>query len=131
MQMEWIGVIGIGLIGMVIAVLLRQYKPEYAALVSLGVGILIVAMLCSDLAPVFDEMKAMLDSANLSLEYIGILIKSLGVCYLTQLASDACRDAGETAIGSKVELAGKITVLSLGLPLFGKLLEIVRKLISI
>ena len=77
------------------------------------------------------ELKEMLSKASFSLEYIGILVKSLGVCYLTQLASDACRDAGETAISSKLELAGKITVLSLGLPLFGKLLEIVKKLIAL
>lgn len=129
--MEWIGMIGIGLVGMVIAVLLRQYKPEYAVFVSLAVGVLIIGMLCSQLLPVFNEMKEMLSQANLSFEYIGILIKSLGVCYLTQLASDACRDAGETAISSKLELAGKITVLSLGLPLFGKLLDIVKQLIAI
>lgn len=127
--MEWVGIIGIGLIGMVIAVLLRQYKPEYAVFVSLAVGILVIGMLCSQLLPIFDELKTML--SNLSLEYIAILIKSLGVCYLTQLASDACRDAGEMAISSKLELAGKITVLSLGLPLFGKLLEIVKQLIAI
>ena len=100
--------IGVGLVGMVIAVLLRQYKPEYAVFVSLAVGILIIGMLCSQLLPIFDELKEMLSKASLSLEYIGILIKSLGVCYLTQLASDACRDAGETAISSKLELAGKI-----------------------
>ena len=129
--MEWIGMIGIGLVGMVIAVLLRQYKPEYAVFVSLAVGVLIIGMLCSQLLPVFNEMKEMLSQANLSLEYIGILIKSLGVCYLTQLASDACRDAGETAISSNLQLAGKITVLSLGLPLFGKLLDIVKQLIAI
>ncbi len=128
--MEWISVIGIGLIGMIIAVLLRQYKPEYAAFISLAVGILIVWKLCTQLFPIFEEMKEMMSGVNLSLEYIGILVKSLGICYLTQLASDACRDAGETAISSKVELAGKITVLSLGMPLFGKLLEIVKKLVS-
>ncbi len=44
--MEWIGMIGIGLVGMVIAVLLRQYKPEYAVFVSLAVGVLIIGMLC-------------------------------------------------------------------------------------
>ena len=76
--MEWIGMIGIGLVGMVIAVLLRQYKPEYAVFVSLAVGVLIIGMLCSQLLPVFNEMKEMLSQANLSLEYIGIFDKKLG-----------------------------------------------------
>lgn len=128
-KMEWVGVIGIGLVGMVFSVLLRQYKPEYAVFVSLAVGILIIWRLCEQLFPIFRQMQEMMSGANLSVEYIGILIKSLGICYLTQLASDACRDAGETAISSKVELTGKIAVLSLGMPLFGKLLEIIKKLI--
>ena len=129
-KMEWIGVIGIGLVGMVFSVLLRQYKPEYAIFVSLAVGILVIWKLCEQLFPIFEQMEKMMSGANLSVEYIGILVKSLGICYLTQLASDACRDAGETAISSKVELAGKVTVLSLGMPLFGKLLEIIKKLIA-
>ncbi len=127
--MEWVSVIGIGLIGMILSVMIRQYKPEYAIFISLAVGFLIIWKLCEQLFPIFEEMKEMLSGANLSMEYIGVLAKSLGICYLTQLASDACRDAGETAISSKVELAGKITVLSLGMPLFGKLLEIIKKLI--
>lgn len=49
--------IGVGLVGMVIAVLLRQYKPEYAVFVSLAVGILIIGMLCSQLLPIFDELE--------------------------------------------------------------------------
>ena len=64
---EWIGMIGVGLVGMVIAVLLRQYKPEYAVFVSLAVGILIIGMLCSQLLPIFDELKEML---SLSLIHI-------------------------------------------------------------
>ena len=68
--MEWVGIIGIGLIGMVIAVLLRQYKPEYAVFVSLAVGILVIGMLCSQLLPIFDELKTMLSKASLSWEYI-------------------------------------------------------------
>lgn len=127
--MEIAAVVGIGLIGMVLAVLLRQYKPEYAAVFSLGVGVLIFFMLVSDLLPVFDELENLLAGVSLSADYIAILVKSLGVCYLTQLASDACKDAGENAIGGKVELAGKVAVLYLGLPMFRQLLEIVRTLI--
>lgn len=128
-KMEIAAVVGIGLIGMVLAVLLRQYKPEYAAVFSLGVGVLIFFMLVSDLLPVFDELENLLAGVSLSADYIAILVKSLGVCYLTQLASDACKDAGENAIGGKVELAGKVAVLYLGLPMFRQLLEIVRTLI--
>ena len=80
-KMEWIGVIGIGLVGMVFSVLLRQYKPEYAIFVSLAVGILIIWKLCEQLFPIFEQMEKMMSGANLSVEYIGILGVSLGICY--------------------------------------------------
>ena len=75
---EWIGMIGVGLVGMVIAVLLRQYKPEYAVFVSLAVGILIIGMLCSQLLPIFDELKEMLFSLENSNIY-GSILRAKGI----------------------------------------------------
>ena len=46
------------------------------------------------------------------------MFKTLGICFLAQFAADSCRDAGESALASKVELAGKISILVLSLPLF-------------
>lgn len=63
-------------------------------------------------------------------EYGLILFKALGICLITQLASDACRDAGEAALASKADLAGKVTLLVLALPLFQKIGELAVSLIN-
>ena len=57
-------------------------------------------------------------ASGVSGEYTIILIKTLGTCFLAQFAADACRDAGESSLASKVELAGKVAVILMALPLF-------------
>ncbi|MDD2955217.1 MAG: SpoIIIAC/SpoIIIAD family protein [Oscillospiraceae bacterium] len=122
--------LGVGVVGMALAVLLRQYRPEYAPAVSLGTGVVIFLGVMSGLSPVFEELRLLMENAGLPVEYAEVLIKSLGICFLTQLAGDACRDAGETAIATKVELAGKAGVLAVSLPLFQSLLALVTTLVG-
>ncbi|MBQ3242107.1 MAG: stage III sporulation protein AD [Oscillospiraceae bacterium] len=127
--MQWIQFIGIGLIGMILAVLFRQHKPEYAPLISLAAGLAVVFLLLGELEPIFYQMEEIFQQAGIGTEYIAVLLKSLGICYITQLAADTCRDAGESAIASKMELAGKITVLTLAVPYFTGMLQTVGELI--
>jgi stage III sporulation protein AD len=63
-------------------------------------------------------------------DYAGILLRALGVCFLTQIACDTCRDAGEAAIAVKLEIAGKIAVLAISLPLFRQVLGFVSTLLG-
>lgn len=59
-----------------------------------------------------------------------ILFKALGLCFITQIAATPAADLGETAIASKVETAGKLSVLLVSLPLFEKILGIAGGLIG-
>ena len=63
-------------------------------------------------------------------EYTMVIIKALGICYVTQLASDTCQDAGERAMAGKIELAGRVAVLLLSLPMFSSILQIALELIG-
>lgn len=113
-----------------LAVLLRQYKKEYALLLGLAGGILLFLLVLSKASPVFEQMRALADQAGVDGSYVSVLIKSLGVCFVTQLAADTCRDAGETAVAGKVEMCGKFAVLLLALPLFQQIASLALGLIS-
>ncbi|MBC8569607.1 stage III sporulation AC/AD family protein [Zongyangia hominis] len=128
--MNIITIIGIGIVGMVLAVLLKQYKPEYAIGVSLAVGVTVFLVVLVQSLPIFEQIRDLFSNINMEFEYTGILFKSLGICFVTQLASDACVDAGQTAIASKIEIAGRVAVLLVSLPLFNVLLSIASKLIN-
>lgn len=122
--------IGITVVAAFLAVLLRRYHPEYSMAIGLITGILVLALLLTQVAPVVGRLQTLLDSSSLPSEYGLILCKALGVCLLTQLAADACRDAGENAMAEKAELAGKVFLLLLALPLFEKIAELAVQLIN-
>jgi stage III sporulation protein AD len=128
--MDIISIAGIAITAAVLAVMLRQYRHEYAMLISLAAGVLIFVMVISKIQPVFSQIKNLMSGANVNNQYISVLIKSLGVCFVAQIASDSCRDAGETAIASKVELAGKFVVLILALPLFAQIANLALNLMA-
>lgn len=122
--MDIFAVAGFAVIAAIFAVLLRRYQPEIAVVIGLGAGILILIYVIIQAQPAVNEVSTLLDEANIDSSYAVILLKSLGICFITQLAADACNDAGESSIGSKIELAGKFAVLLVALPLFKKVAEL-------
>lgn len=127
---ELFSVAGMAVTAGVLAVLLRQYKAEYAMLLSLLCCVLIFAVILSQLQPAFDLLNRLLHTTGINSEYGKILMKALGICYVVQLASDSCTEAGQTAIAGKIELAGKAAILLLSLPLFENLAAIALNLIG-
>lgn len=113
-----------------LAVILRQTRPEQAMAVALIAGLGVLALVLIQVTPVLNSLKDLLSQADMPDEYGLVLFKSLGVCLITQMASDACKDAGETALASKAELAGKVALLTLALPLFEKIGELAVSLIN-
>ncbi len=128
--MQLHSVIGFSLCAAALSLLLRQYRPEYSLLLSIACGIGVLFWLFEELLPILSKIQ---DFAALALsEQRGgeILLKSLGICFVTQLACDTCRDIGENAIAARLETAGKAAMLLLALPMFTELLERAIELIG-
>ena len=122
--MELTAIVGLAIVAVCIVVLLRQYKPEYALMVSLICSVVIFAAVLGELIPAFDTIRSMMQQVQIDGQYIEILLKSLGICFITQIASESCRDAGERAIASKIDLAGKLMLVVLALPMFEEIVSI-------
>lgn len=123
-------IIGLAVISVTLIVLLRQYRPEYGVVASLMAGLLLLFLIMEQVSPVLQEIQTLAQRTGLAQEHTSILLKSLGVCFVTQMACEACKDAGESSIASKVEMAGKVSIVILSLPLFQELLKIVLRLIA-
>lgn len=128
--MDITSLVGIAVLSAVLCIIVRQYKPEMALGVSIACGILIMCSVISMLAPAAELISQLTASVGLDGGYTRTLFKALAVCYITQLGSDCCKDAGESAIAGKVELAGKAAVVVISLPVFSSLAEVVMKLIG-
>lgn len=126
--MNILGIAGIAICAAAIAAMLRRYHQEYAIFISIAAGVVILLMIFSNVSPAVRQISTLLSSAGLTSDYGVILFKTLGICFLAQFAADSCRDAGESALASNVELAGKIAVVVLALPLFEKIAQTAVKL---
>ena len=128
--MDITAVVGFGVIAALLCVIVRQYKPEMALGVSTAAGLIIMGASAAALAPSVSAISQLMNSAGLDEGYAQILIKALAVCLITQLAADCCRDAGECAIASRIELAGKAAVIAVSLPVFTSLAALVTGLLE-
>ena len=128
--MDVAAIVGLALAAAALCALLKRYHGEYALLVSVGTGLLIAAQLFSSLIPVLDEINRLMDQAGVAAEYGAILLKVAGLCFLAQFGADACRDAGESALASRVETAARLAMTAAALPLFRQLSETALSLIG-
>lgn len=116
--MDFLQTAGFAMISALICLLLRQYRPEIAAGAAVLSGVMLLAGVLGVLNPVTETLRELTAKAGISDGYLQAILKALGICYVAQFASDACRDAGQTAIAGKVELAAKAAVIVLALPMF-------------
>ena len=106
--MEIIKIIGIGLIALIIIILLKQYKPEFAVYVSLIAGALILMLAIDKLAGIISLLQSLANKASINTEFLTLLIKITGIAFLSEFAVSICKDAGEVAIASKMEIGAKL-----------------------
>ena len=116
--MNTLSIIGIILIVSVISIVLKRYNKEYAIILDVIVGIFTLTFISDKFMPLISEIKNLIYLAKIPNEYATILFKSLGICFITQFASDSCIDAGEKSLASKIEFVGKISIIIISLPLF-------------
>ena len=128
--MELTTILSMLLIAAFLTVLLRRYRPELAMGVGIVAGAIALLAVLKTAAPAVSQLQALLDGAALPQAYTAILFKALGICLLTQLTAAACRDAGESALAAKAELAGKLLLLVLSLPLFEKITSLALSLLQ-
>ena len=111
--MEIIKIIGIAFIAVIIIVLLRQYRPEFAIYASIIAGVLILTLASGTLSGIINMINSISSKTNINSDFLVILIKITGIAILTEFAVSICKDAGESAIASKVDVGGKILIISL------------------
>ena len=127
--MEIIRIIGIGLIALIIIILLKQYKPEFAIYISLLTGALILLLLVDQLTGIVNLIQSIAGKANINRQILGLLIEITGIAFLSEFAVSICRDSGEGAIASKIELGSKIIIISMSIPIISSLLEIILQIL--
>ena len=112
-----------------LAVLLKQYKSEYAIAVAVCGGILIFVLTVPNISQTFVDLKSFADRTGIGREMILPALKAVGIAYITAYTAELCRDAGENALAAKVEMAGKIIMLSIALPVAAAMFDAIERIL--
>ncbi len=126
--MDILQIVCIGIVAVALSSVIKAQKPELALQVSIITGILIFMLVAVKLSAVIDFIKTFSQKADIDSTYIAILLKIVGIAYISEFGAEVCKDAGESSIASKIELAGKVTIVVLAVPIITSLLDLVVKL---
>ena len=114
----------------VLLVLLRQYSPDIAVCAAVASGAVMLVYLLRQLAPIIAQLNALISAGGIAQESIAVIVKVLGISLAAQLAADICRDAGQSALAAKVDIAGRAAILLVTLPLLAQVLSIAQGIIK-
>lgn len=127
--MDIIKIIGVGLIALIIIIILKQYRPEFVIYVSLIAGALILLMVIDKIGNIVNLLTTLSNKTAINNEFLILLIKITGIAFLTEFAVSICKDSGEAAIASKVDLGGKVLIISMSIPIISSLLETILEVL--
>lgn len=122
--------VGLGLVAGSIIVVLRQQRPELALLLSLAAGAVIFFGMLSRILAVVETLQTLGERARVESAYMGTVLKIIGIAYLADFGSQVLADAGEKAVATKVEMAGKVLILILALPVLMTILDTLLQMLA-
>lgn len=128
--MEILQIVGGGLIVAVLIVIVKQQRPEMAIQLSLAFSAIVLLIILGKVAGVIEVLKELTQRANVNQFYLSTILKIIGVAYIAEFGAQVCRDAGEGAVASKVELAAKVMIIVLAVPIVVAIIESLLKLLS-
>lgn len=106
------------------AILLKSTKPELSFAVTIT-GVIIILMFVVDMLQntvnILSTIAKLTGNRN---GLIKILLKIVGVGYLTEFSAGLLNDFGSAAVADKVILGGKLTILILSLPIIESVLKL-------
>ena len=121
--MEVVKIVMLGMTGVVLALFLKETKPEYSLYLSLAVGICIFTFMAQKLSYLLDSVLKIQEYVPVDTKYLTILLKMIGDAYIGQFYASICKDAGYGAIGNQIEIFVKLYIMVLSMPVLLALME--------
>ncbi len=127
--MEAFKIVGFAIISVVLVVVLKEQRKEMALVLSITAGIILLFFTISKLETITEMLNMLVERAGVDKNFLIIILKITGIAYIVEFGKNVCQDAGQTAIGTKLEIAGKAIIVTLSLPLISALVNVLTGLV--
>ncbi|KJJ40702.1 stage III sporulation protein AD [Bacillus subtilis] len=122
-------IVGLGLIATFLSLIVKEQKPTFAFLIVVFAGCAIFLYLVDQIYDIIRMIEKIAINANVNMVYVQTILKIIGIAYIAEFGAQLTKDAGQGAIASKIELAGKILILVMAVPILTVIIETILGLI--
>lgn len=120
----------IGLMAVFLAMKLKSIQSEYALLIGVAACIVLFGFSVTKLEVIFDGLNTIQEYLSVNSAYIGIVLKVVGIAYISEFSANLCKDAGYSGIASQIEMFGKLSILVMSMPILTTLLTTIQEFIG-
>lgn len=128
--MEIIRICAAGVACVLIALLMKEVKPEYSAYLTIAAGIFILLFSVGKFSYLYESLKKIQQYLPIDTTYMNILMKMIGITYIGQFSAGICKDAGYSAVAGQIEIYGRLAVLAISMPILTALLETIHEFLG-
>lgn len=122
-------IVAIGLISAIASLIIKPLRSDFAVIIAIVGGIIILLMLVNYLSGIFESFKLIINSTGVSSSLYTLVIKIVGIGYLVEFSAGICADSGSASIGDKILLGGKVIIMVMALPIITNILSIISQLL--
>lgn len=122
-------VVGLGLIATFLILVIKEQKPVFAFLLATFTGVVIFLSLIDKIADVLGILTQLAEKARVNSMFLETVLKIIGIAYIAEFGAQVTRDAGQGSIASKIELAGKILIMVMAIPIITMMIETVVQIL--
>lgn len=108
----------------IICVIIKQHRPEFSSAFAMFVSAAVTVIVISAAGPIISEIYSLGDKISIDGKYIKTILKSIGICYITDFTSSTCKESGQQTLAAKAEFAGKIAMLTVAFPVIQDVLKL-------
>lgn len=128
--MDIIKIAALGLAATLLGIMLKGQKKEYELFISMGACLCIFYFIVTKLEIVLSVLNQMQDYVKIDAGYVGILLKMIGITYVSEFSANLCKDAGYQAVAGQIEMFGKLSILAISMPVLLVLLETIGEFLK-
>ena len=122
-------VVGISLTALILSLFLKDSNKTISIILVLFAAALLFFKMLGSVSEITKTLNEIAGRAGELTSYIKLMFKVLGIALITQITADICRDCGETALAGQTEVAAKVIIVALILPLFETVVKIITGLL--
>ncbi|MED0675604.1 stage III sporulation protein AD [Aneurinibacillus thermoaerophilus] len=127
--MDIIQIVGLGIVATILSLVVKEQKPMFSFILATFTGVVIFLFLIGKISDVIRVLEGIAMQAHVNIVYLDTILKIIGIAYIAEFGAQVTRDAGQGAIASKIELAGKILIMVLAIPILSVIVETIVQLL--